>query len=243
MKENITGSSIARSGFKNEDDVVGHFNNWKNSTLAKKWLEDLNVQQENIESVSAKRIHKEKTDVLVNIKICGFSNPFNIQVKLVSIKKGFNQVDKRWVDDYHRLWNFPSPVLTALKKFTGEIRPLSKSKDHRRLFFDELERHELELTLRFFESNKIKVISDILAGSGPMAARFVLVIDKSGNNLNTKILSIKKAISIISEGPVVQSPRGSLKIGKISMQRKGGDGGKPSANMLQFKENPQDFLV
>ena len=31
---------------------------------------------------------------------------------------------------------------------------------------------------------------------------------------------------------------GSLKVGKITMQRKGGDAGRESAKMLQFKINP-----
>jgi hypothetical protein len=40
------------------------------------------------------------------------------------------------------------------------------------------------------------------------------------------------------DGDVVISPRGSFKIGKITIQRKGGDAGRASANMLQFKINP-----
>ena len=44
------------------------------------------------------------------------------------------------------------------------------------------------------------------------------------------------------DGDVRISPRGSLNIGKITMQRKGGDGGRPSANQLQFKINPIDLL-
>ncbi|MEQ1762789.1 MAG: hypothetical protein ABL984_06525 [Pyrinomonadaceae bacterium] len=31
---------------------------------------------------------------------------------------------------------------------------------------------------------------------------------------------------------------GNLKIGRITMQRKGGDGGRETAKMLQFKINP-----
>jgi hypothetical protein len=44
------------------------------------------------------------------------------------------------------------------------------------------------------------------------------------------------------DGDVKISPRGSLYIGKITMQRKGGDRGRPTANMLQFKINPIDLL-
>ena len=32
--------------------------------------------------------------------------------------------------------------------------------------------------------------------------------------------------------------RGGLRIGRVTAQRKGGDGGRPSANKLQFKIDP-----
>ena len=38
------------------------------------------------------------------------------------------------------------------------------------------------------------------------------------------------------------SLQGSLKIGKVIMQRKGGDGGRESAKMLQFKIDPTLLL-
>ena len=36
--------------------------------------------------------------------------------------------------------------------------------------------------------------------------------------------------------------QGSLKIGRIGMQRKGGDGGRDTAKMLQFKINPVELF-
>ncbi|MGL4987332.1 MAG: hypothetical protein ACRC5H_09395 [Treponemataceae bacterium] len=36
--------------------------------------------------------------------------------------------------------------------------------------------------------------------------------------------------------------QGNIKLGRIGVQRKGGDGGRPSANMLQFKMNPMDLF-
>ena len=38
------------------------------------------------------------------------------------------------------------------------------------------------------------------------------------------------------------TPRGSISIGKITVQRKGGDGGRDTANMLQFKINPAELI-
>ena len=36
--------------------------------------------------------------------------------------------------------------------------------------------------------------------------------------------------------------QGNFRIAKIGMQRKGGDGGRPTANMLQFKINPAELF-
>lgn len=36
--------------------------------------------------------------------------------------------------------------------------------------------------------------------------------------------------------------RGNYKIGRITMQRKGGDGGRNTAKMLQFKINPAELF-
>jgi hypothetical protein len=45
-----------------------------------------------------------------------------------------------------------------------------------------------------------------------------------------------------SHGNVRISPKGSIIIGEITMQRKGGDGGRRSANMLQFKIDPTEIF-
>ena len=38
------------------------------------------------------------------------------------------------------------------------------------------------------------------------------------------------------------TPRGSIKIGKVTVQRKGGDNGRETANMLQFKLDPTELF-
>jgi R.HinP1I restriction endonuclease len=45
-----------------------------------------------------------------------------------------------------------------------------------------------------------------------------------------------------SKGDVKISPRGSLCIGRLTAQREGGDAGRDSANMLQFKFNPLELF-
>jgi R.HinP1I restriction endonuclease len=40
---------------------------------------------------------------------------------------------------------------------------------------------------------------------------------------------------------VLITKQGNLKIGKVGLQRKGGDGGRNSANQMQFKINPMEI--
>jgi hypothetical protein len=54
--------------------------------------------------------------------------------------------------------------------------------------------------------------------------------------------SIDPTIKYFAEGPVEITRQGNLRIGRITMQRKGGDGGRETARMLQFKINPALLL-
>ncbi|MCS6894398.1 MAG: hypothetical protein NZO16_07550 [Deltaproteobacteria bacterium] len=85
------------------------------------------------------------------------------------------------------------------------------------------------------------MISDILKGRGEFAVNWMLVILASQNN--TWILKhINEVMNFCLEGEVKITVKGSLRIGKITMQRKGGDAGRQSANMLQFKMNPAELF-
>ena len=74
--------------------------------------------------------------------------------------------------------------------------------------------------------------------------RYVDVGSLVTNGENSWVLkSINHVMNIFADGPVKITPLGSLKIGKITMQRKGGDGGRDSAKMLQFKINPIELFT
>lgn len=79
-----------------------------------------------IEYVKAVVLSGFKADIQVQItiKLKEAIDVENIQVKLVSNLKGFNQIDKRWIDKYIEMWNIPTNVSNLLKQYTGEILPL-----------------------------------------------------------------------------------------------------------------------
>ena len=65
-----------------------------------------------------------------------------------------------------------------------------------------------------------------------------MVAYKPTLNTHWTLRPVDHVIKFYSEGPVVVTSAGNLKIGRITMQRKGGDAGRESAKMLQFKINP-----
>ncbi|MDD5625868.1 MAG: type II restriction endonuclease [Patescibacteria group bacterium] len=238
------GSSTAKGGFRNEDDVVKKFNNWKKDKDAQDWLKIMDYDLDKIEKVEAIKITgSHKTDVQVKIKIYlkDVIAAENISVKLVSNPTGFNQIDKRWVDKYVELWKMPKNIVESLKLFTGEIRPDKKKlKDSRRMFFDEMDSRAKKDIIEFFESNKFLVIADILKGRDKLSASWMLIYIKP-ENLWT-LLPMSVIINFYGNGEVRITDKGSIKIGRITMQRKGGDNGRPTANMLQFKINPAEIV-
>jgi hypothetical protein len=82
------------------------------------------------------------------------------------------------------------------------------------------------------------IVSDLFSGDGLHAAGWVMVALKSTDKPRWVLRTDAETIKFFSEGKVELTRNGNLKIGRITMQRKGGDGGRESAKMLQFKINP-----
>jgi hypothetical protein len=240
------GSITARSGFENERDVAIMFEHWDEYPIAKSWLQLLGIDPNMIEGIKTKIISGQKTDVqvLVNLK----NNPNvikrNLQVKLVTNESGFNQVDKRWVDNYVILFGIPPKIAKLLKLYTGEIKPIIKNpRDSRRMFMDEFPLEDQKIILDFFRKNKNRILQLILAGEGEFAADFMMVVRKTGRKYESIICPMEQVLSHYGSQEVVITKRGNLSVGKIGMQRKGGDNGRKSAQMLQFKADPTQLFI
>ena len=234
------GSKTAKNGFKNEQDICDRFHNWENDEVSQNWLVIMGYEISQIKSVKALVLHGYKADINVQVFVFYKENVDvrNIQVKLVSNKKGFNQIDKRWVKTYQELWQFDDKICEILQYFTGELRQDSK----KRLFISDFSENEQALLLRWFNDNKILVLTDILRGRGEFSAEWVLVAQKISQNARWILKNINEVLQHYGNGAVEISPRGSLKIGRVTMQRKGGDNGRPTANMLQFKIDPTELF-
>ncbi len=239
------GSRTARNGFQNEQEICEKFINWEKDKEAKEWLEIMNYNLDEIEYVDAVVLHGYKADVNVQIKIKlkKAIDTENIQVKLVSNESGFNQIDKRFLSRYKEMWNIPLDVFFALQYFTGELKPyISNPRDERRMFLDEMSEKDRSLVLNWFTKNKMLILTDVIKGRGQFSAEWVLVAQKIENDARWVLKNINEVLQYYSVGNVCMSPRGSICIGRVTVQRKGGDGGRPTANMLQFKLDPTELF-
>jgi len=243
-KEQILGSQTAKNGFLNEDDIIKKFNDWKKDEDAQKWLVIMEYQLDEIEYVKAVKLSGFKTDVQVQvtIKLKEAIDAQNLQVKLVSNPKGFNQIDKRWVDKYVEMWDIPTQIVSIFKRYTGEEEPnINNPKDKRRMFANEFTEQEQNQILSWLNKNKSLIVSDI-KGRGQFSAEWMLVAQKIKENSRWILKPMNFCLNHFGNGEVEMTKQGNFKIGRITMQRKGGDNGRKTARMLQFKINPAELF-
>jgi R. len=232
------GSATAKGGFHNEDEIRDKFNNWRSDQDAQAWLGTMGYNIADLESVVALKPHGEKADVQVRVKTKIGEKLEGISIKLVSSPNGFNQIDKRWLRQYAAAWKMPPEIVTVLRHFSGEDKPTGNSRLPNRMYLNEFDKDVQKRIVEFFTANKEVIVSDLLEGDGSAKAGWFLVAWKNSDKPKWKLVSISDTVKFFSEGRVEITRAGNLKIGRITMQRKGGDGGRETAKMLQFKLNP-----
>lgn len=217
--------------------------------MGKSHVEKLGLKETYEELMKFKKADAQLTIVISIGKIRKIEN---LSLKKANSDADYNQVDKRWVDTYKEIWGFDNDVAFGLKLFTGEINPSNyseivngrKLRDTRRMFLDEIPENIREKILKFFKENKILVVSDILKGRGGLSANWMLITkyDKEKDTTRWILKDINTVLNFFGSGDVTLSPKGSLYIGRITMQRKGGDAGRLTSNMLQFKIKPCELF-
>lgn len=195
------------------------------------------------------RFKKTDAQIKILITIGKIIKIENLSLKKANSDADFNQVDKRWVDTYQEMWRFDNDVALGLKLFTGEIGPASYPKmtkgktlrDKRRMFLDELPESLREKIINFFNENKILVVSDILKGRGGLSANWMLVTKYNRDDDTTTwiLKDINTVMNFFGSSKIEVSPKGSLYIGRITVQRKGGT---PDPTKLQFKIKPCELF-
>ena len=156
-----------------------------------------------------------QVEIKIEIKLKSLTDIQNLQVKLVSNPKGFNQIDKRWLKSYDELWNIPDDVFELLQYFTGEKPPkIANPRDNRRMFVDEFSKEEQQLLLNFLNDNKTLIVNDILKGRGKFSAEWMLVILKlkDMDTIDWALKPINKVLNHFGNGKISITSRGSLSL-------------------------------
>jgi hypothetical protein len=110
------------------------------------------------------------------------------------------------------------------------------------MYINEFSEKEQTLLLYWLKQNQSLIVSDILKGRGQFAAEWMLVAQKTEEYSRWILKSMNFCLNHFGNGSIVITKYGNIKIGNIGMQRKGGDGGRKTANMLQFKINPAELF-
>ncbi|EMG87552.1 hypothetical protein HMPREF1396_00564 [Helicobacter pylori GAM114Ai] len=166
------GSFIAKNGFLNEKEVAQKFNDYIHDRDAQIWLMIMGYDLNKIEYVKANVLSGYKADVnvIIQIKMKQTLDSENLQVKLVSNLKGFNQIDKRKLRSYQEMWNIPPNIYQLFAYFTGELKPTRqdiKYPNKRMLAYEFTNKEQQEL-LAWLNDNKMLIVSDILKGRGEL---------------------------------------------------------------------------
>ena len=211
--------------------------------IKKSDLSKFEVKEEEYEQFV--RFKKADAQIRIFIKIGNILKIENLSLKKANSNADYNQIDKRTVENYQGMWKFDNEIAFWLKLFTGELDPkiypremcIKKYRDKRRLFLNEMPEIIQKKIIGFFNRNRIMIISDIIKGRGGLSANWILVTRFNPKNKTTTwtLRDINVVMNFFGSGEICISPKGSLHIGKVTMQRKGGT---PDPTKLQFKMKP-----
>ncbi len=145
------------------------------------------------------------------------------------------------------MWNFDDEMALWLKLFSGELLAKNYSnlfeninlKEERRIYMYEMPLSIQNKIVDFFDENRYLIVADILRGRGGLSADWILVTRKTQEKIDWVLEDINVATNFYVKGDVKITKRGSLSIGRFSMQRKGGT---PDPTKLQFKFSPCDLF-
>lgn len=107
------------------------------------------------------------------------------------------------------------------------------------MFLNEIAKTKVDELINYFSENKTLIFSDILRGRGGLAADWLLVTRKNGDIIDWILKDINFVCNFFAQGAVAITERGNLKVGRMTVQRKGGT---PDPMSLQFKINPLDLF-
>jgi len=248
-------SKAAKRGLKAEDRLIDAINNM--DELGKKLIENIeDFFGLKCTSCSAQKgPARAKADIVVTCN----GRRILISAKEFDVKADYNHVERNYVEFYVQKWFMPQDVYVALKRFVGEVdkqgNPISietlereakllgtspgKLSKERRTFLNQMDPQTREIIKEFFRSNKAKILKDVFINDENV--EFFIIVKRQGDVAYYYFVPTADVLDVYSNGDVVITPKGSLLIGNVVLQRKSGDhrtnGGWADvvASQLQFK--------
>ncbi len=225
-----TGSSIAKSGFKEEVNICNHLNN--NEYGIKEQIKSEFGSQCNGPAHVLKG--NSKTDI---------QNEINFQVKKYT-NKGFGQLDRHYV--HQLIDNIPGlePIKSILVglcelPLCNDGRKCDKTKEVIKLCNSVYSEDQLSLFIKTLNENKREILNYVFLGNETLTIpKFIIGVKYIKNKRNNiTIYNISEIIDILMmEDFKIRKSKTVFELGNsLTFQRKGGDNGEKRANHIQCK--------
>jgi hypothetical protein len=240
--EEAAQRDAARNGRKAEQLLVQYIQNHDESTA---WIVD-EINEHPYSSTGAKlKAGMEKPDVVL-YEIQSLKDYGLISLKCcVDFRKGFNQIKRSSLKKFGEEFEVPDSIQAILRRYTyGKKKLFLKGRNYTQDELDELTTflnlHRKELLLSAFTGQAKKLKANWLLlhqWTPPNWERNVAKRQRS------ELISMQEVLQIFDGLSVGYTRQGTITFGAgITLQRKGGDKGKDTANDLQFKIRTWPFL-
>ena len=240
--EEAAQRDAARNGRKAEQLLAQYIQNHEESTA---WIVD-EINEHPYSSTGAKlKAGMEKPDVvlyetqslkeygLISLKCC------------VDFRKGFNQIKRSSIKNFGVEFDVPDSIQVILRRYSFGRKKLTLT--GRNYTQDELDELKTFLNSR----RKALLLSAFTGQAKKSKANWLLLHQWTPPNWErnvakkqrSELISMLEVMQIFDGLPVGYTRQGTITFGAgITLQRKGGDNGKDTANDLQFKMRTWPFL-
>lgn len=155
----------------------------------------------------------------------------------------FNQIKRCSLDKFQDEFGVDEEVIAVLKKYTAKKK---------KLLPENYSAKELNCLLKFLNRMQQALLSSAFAGQDNRPKANWLLLHQwtppnwrlnIGKKTSSSLVSMTKILTKLQGVEVTYSKRGTITFGAgVTLQRKGGDNGKKSANDLQFKLRIKQLL-
>ena len=223
----------ARNGTEAEKILTSYIQSHEDSTA---WIAE-EIGQYSYEKTSAKhRAGIEKPDVVLHVVEEDKEYAFISLKCCKDFNTAFNQIKRCSLERFREEFDVPEKVLVILRNYTERKK---------KLLGENYSEKELACLLDFLNKNRRKLLASAFTGQVKKPKANWLLLHQwtlpnwrknIGRKAASQLISMQDILNLFDGIEVSFTKRGTITFGAgVTLQRKGGDNGKASANNLQFK--------